>query len=155
MLTTIRTLLAATVVAVTLSSAPAGAAPAVPAGEAPQAGSLVTEVASWNRGCVWTRDGWFRRGPYNNWVRCRDRGERYDDRYREGEWHDGYSTRYRTYTAPRRTWSYQRNWRRYDRRPSWGYATRVPQSCQRDWHCDDGGNPFDGKRRCYWRLICN
>jgi hypothetical protein len=136
------------------SSAPQ-AASALGSLAAPRADTLVEKVWGNHRTCEWgRRAGWHRHTGYGGRaVPCDpDRGHVYDD----------YDY---TYTVPS-TPSYPSYPSYYDG-PSYYYPDTYtytqydsywrprPQHCRRDWHCVDNGNPFDGKRNCFWRRLCN
>jgi hypothetical protein len=126
---------------------------------APRADTLVEKAWGNHSTCEWgRRAGWHRHTYYGRIVPChRDRGyDAYDD-------YDDYS-----YTSPSYpSYPSYPNYPSYYDSPSYYYLDTYtytqnntywrprPQTCRRDWHCVDNGNPFDGKRNCFWRRLCN
>lgn len=129
----------------------AEAASALGAMGAPKADTLIEKVWGSHSSCEHGRRlGWHRHvGYYARVVRC----DPYPDRYVPAP---------STYDPPPEpSYTYPSNGgygSGYGSGYGTSYYTRPEPSrtrCHKDWHCRDNGNPFDGKRECYWRNICN
>jgi len=110
---------------------------AVPGAPSQVASSLIEKTHGDHRSCEEGRGSWHRHNRYGERVDCEPR------HYGRPQHHPGYAPPPPPYVN-----------RLPPPPPGYHHRPAPPRNCVKDWHCEKSG-PFDLKKRCYWRDLCN